>query len=49
MPLKEKKVYYTQNSSFFSNYDVNLITVMITWGRNSVIYDLFTCDINSPA
>ena len=40
--LEREKMYYN------SNYDVNLTTVMITWRRNSVIYDLFTCDIIFP-
>ena len=34
---KERKMYCNNN---------NLTTVMITWGSNSVVYDLFTCDVN---
>ena len=39
---------YNRNSRSFPNYDVDLTTVMITWESNSVIYDLFTCDIDFP-
>ena len=32
-------MYYNQNSRSFSNYEANLTTV-ITWGSNSVIYNV---------
>ena len=41
-------MYYNQNPKFLWNYEANLTTV-ITWGSNSVIYNLFTCDITFPA
>ena len=39
-------MYFNQNPRPFSNYDVNLTTATITWGSNSVIYDVFTFDVN---
>ena len=38
-------MYYNRSSRSFLNYDANL-TAVIGWGSNSVIQNLFICDIN---
>ena len=46
-PSKERKMYYNRNFSSFLNYDTDL-TTLINCGSNSVIYNIFTCDVNFP-
>ena len=44
---REKKKYFNQNSRSFLNYDANL-TIVTTWRSNSVIHNLFTCNVYFP-